>query len=95
MDFKTLLEAFLKKPGSPLLRKDFMQCSNAHSHHRPGLLAVCNVLVVHTESLMGKSLRFAVEKNKGQQKEHLVWCLFTNTEKALYSKGSGAAHYVN
>lgn len=92
MDFKTLLEAFLKKPGSALLRKDFMQCSR---HHRPGLLAVCSVFMVHIESLMGKSLPVAVEKNEGQQKEHLVWCLFTNTEKALYPKGSGAAHYLN
>lgn len=51
--------------------------------------------MVHTESLVGKSLPVAVEKNEGQQKEHLVWRLFTNTEKALYPKGSGAAHYLN
>lgn len=56
--------------------------------------------MVHIESLMGKSLQFtdycfAVEKNNQQQKEHSVWCLFTNTEKALYPKRSRAAHYLN
>lgn len=71
-----------------------MQCSSAHSHHRPGLLAGCSVFTVHIESLMGKSLPVAVEEN-GQQKECLVWRLFTDTEKALYPKGSGAAYCLN
>lgn len=34
MDFRTLLEAFLKKPGSALLRKgEFMLGSSCHSLH--------------------------------------------------------------
>lgn len=68
MDFKTLLEAFLKKPGSALLRKDFMQCSSAHSHHRPGLLAVCSVFMVDIESLMGKSQQLLLRKMRDSKR---------------------------
>lgn len=92
MDLKTLLEVSRKKLGSALLRKGHAaQVLTAITGQD---YSVCSVFTVHIESLMGKSLPVAVEKN-GQPKECLVWCWFTDTEKALYPKGSGAACCLN